>query len=185
MSLLSALLKKLVHVTGPARAVIGTDDSRRLDHEAGLVVTITNGADEVYLQTNAMLISYRNYDRAHFSDILLSRVCGDYIRRGIGLTTGFIGSHTITVYTLYNSLQFTCRVFTLYLHSLPLFHIAGFVRLQLCNSSLKTAARPEYSLVTGTVHVTNSTLSISEDSAPTAATNSYGIPCPHQSSLTP
>jgi hypothetical protein len=25
-----------------------------------------------------------------------------------------------------------------------------------CNSSLKTAARPEYSLVTGTVHTTNS-----------------------------
>jgi hypothetical protein len=38
------------------------------------------------------------------------------IRRGIGLTTGFIGSHTVTVYTLlqlttvhYN----TCRVFTI------------------------------------------------------------------------
>jgi uncharacterized membrane protein len=34
-------------------------------------------------------------------------------------------------------------------------NIAGSVRLQLCNSSLKTDARPEYSLVTGTVHVTN------------------------------
>jgi hypothetical protein len=38
---------------------------------------------------------------------------GDYIRRGIGLTTGFIGSHTvtITVYMLYNSQQlsfFSC-----------------------------------------------------------------------------
>jgi hypothetical protein len=31
---------------------------------------------------------------------------------GIGLTTGFIGSHTITVYTLYNSLQFTITLAT-------------------------------------------------------------------------
>jgi hypothetical protein len=36
---------------------------------------------------------------------ILSRVCGgDYIRQGIGLTTGFMGSHTVThnysVYTL-------------------------------------------------------------------------------------
>jgi hypothetical protein len=75
------------------------------------------------------------------------------IRRGIGLTTGFIGSHTVTI-TVYTLLQLTtvhyntCRVFTLYLHPLPLFQIAGSVRLQLCNSSLKTAARPEYSLVT-------------------------------------
>jgi hypothetical protein len=43
---------------------------------------------------------------------------------GIGLTTGFIGSHTITVYALlqlttvhYN----TCRAFTLYLHWFPVF----------------------------------------------------------------
>jgi hypothetical protein len=47
------------------------------------------------------------------------------------------------------------------------------------NSSLKTAARPEYSLVTGTVHVTNSTLSISEDFGSNSATNSYGVPCHH------
>jgi hypothetical protein len=78
-------------------------------------------------------------------------MCGDYIR-WIELTTGFIGSHTITVYALlqlttvhYN----TCRVFTSCLSS----NIAGSVHLQLCNSSLKTAARPEYSLVTGTVHI--------------------------------
>jgi hypothetical protein len=51
---------------------------------------------------------------------------GDYIRR-VGLTTGFIGSHTITHnYSVYG-LQLTtvhyhtCRVFTLYLHSLPVF----------------------------------------------------------------
>jgi hypothetical protein len=70
-------------------------------------------------------------------------------KTGIGLTTGFIGSHTvtITVYTLYNPLQFTITlaesshcIFTGCLSS----NIAGFVRLQLCNSSLKTAARPEY-----------------------------------------
>jgi hypothetical protein len=29
---------------------------------------------------------------------------GDYYKTGIGLTTGFIRSHTITVYTLHNSL---------------------------------------------------------------------------------
>jgi hypothetical protein len=66
------------------------------------------------------------------------------------LTTEFIGSHTVTAYTLYNSLQFTITlaesshcIFTGYLSS----NIAGSVRLQLCSSSLKTAARPEYSLV--------------------------------------
>jgi hypothetical protein len=52
-----------------------------------------------------------------------------------------------------------------------------------CNSSLKNAARPEYSLVTGTVHVTNSYLTqlwVSlKTPAPPAATNSYGIPCHH------
>jgi hypothetical protein len=60
-----------------------------------------------------------------YGECLLSRVwCGDYIRR-VGLTTGFIGSHTITHnYSVY-ALQLTtvhyqtCRVFTLYLRSLP------------------------------------------------------------------
>jgi hypothetical protein len=36
--------------------------------------------------------------------IILSRVCGDYYKTGFGLTTGFIGSHTVkhnySVYTL-------------------------------------------------------------------------------------
>jgi hypothetical protein len=40
---------------------------------------------------------------------ILLRVCGDYYKTGIGLTTGFIRSHTqlhtITVYTLHNSQQ--------------------------------------------------------------------------------
>jgi hypothetical protein len=71
---------------------------------------------------------------------------------GIGLTTGFIGSHAIThnysVYTLtahYSSLQ-----------HLPSHHtVSSLVSclpisqdLFACNSSLKTAARPEYWLVT-------------------------------------
>jgi hypothetical protein len=54
--------------------------------------------------------------------------------RQVGLTTGFIGPHTITVYTLYNSLQFTITldesshcIFTRCLSS----NIAGSVRLQL------------------------------------------------------
>jgi hypothetical protein len=73
-------------------------------------------------------------------------------KTGIGLTTGFIGSHTVThnysVYTLtvhYSSLAESSHcIFTGCLSP----NIAGSVRLQLCNSSLKTAARPEYSLVT-------------------------------------
>jgi hypothetical protein len=35
---------------------------------------------------------------------IVARMCGDYYKTGIGLTTGFIGSHTVThnysVYTL-------------------------------------------------------------------------------------
>jgi hypothetical protein len=75
------------------------------------------------------------------------RYCRAYVawlyKTGIGLTTGFIGSHTITVYTLYNSL----------------------LQLQLFSEdycSARTLTRnwncPRLSLVT------NSTLSISEDS---------------------
>jgi hypothetical protein len=80
---------------------------------------------------------------------ILSRVCGDYIRR-VGLATGFIGSHTVThnysVYALqlttvhYNIAESSHCIFTGCLSS----NIAGSVRLQLCNSSLKTAARPEH-----------------------------------------
>jgi hypothetical protein len=63
---------------------------------------------------------------------ILSRVCGDDYKTGIGLTTGFIGSHTITVYTIYNSQQ-----------------------LSLFSSSEDPGS----------------------NSATTAATNSYGVPC--------
>jgi hypothetical protein len=69
---------------------------------------------------------------------ILSRVwCGDYIRR-VGFTTGFIGSHAITVYAL---LQLTTvhyntrRVVTSCLSS----NTAGSVRLQLWNSLHSTA----------------------------------------------
>jgi hypothetical protein len=65
---------------------------------------------------------------------ILSRVRGDYIRR-VGLTMDLLDHtqlHTITVYTLYNSLQFTITlaesshcIFTRYLSS----NIAGSVRL--------------------------------------------------------
>jgi hypothetical protein len=71
------------------------------------------------------------------------------IIRRVGLTTGFIGSHTVT--HNYSSLT-----------HLPSLHTVSSLAACLpisqgpfdCNSSLKTAARPEYSLVTGTVHVT-------------------------------
>jgi hypothetical protein len=77
-------------------------------------------------------------------------------KTGIGLTTGFIGSHTVThnysAYTLqittvhYN----TCRVF--FVSSLvaclpmPLGPFTFRTNLQLCNSSLKTAASLTHSL---------------------------------------
>jgi hypothetical protein len=71
-------------------------------------------------------------------------------KTGIGLTTGFIGSHSYTQLQCirsYSSLQFTITlaesphcVFTRCLSS----NIVASVRLQLCNSSLKTAARPEH-----------------------------------------
>jgi hypothetical protein len=56
----------------------------------------------------------------------LSRVCGDSYNAGIGLTTGFIGSHTVThnysVYNLQLAVHYdTCRVFLLCLHWLPVF----------------------------------------------------------------
>jgi hypothetical protein len=54
-------------------------------------------------------------------------------KTGIGLTTGFIGSHTVTVYTLlqlatvhYN----TCRVSSLCLHWLPVFQYLTRLALQ-------------------------------------------------------
>jgi hypothetical protein len=101
--------------------------------------------------------------------MILSRVwCGDYMRRVLDWHLDLLDHtqlHTITVHTLlqlttvhYN----TCRVFTLYLHLLPLFQIAGSVRLQLCNSSLKTAARPEYSLVTGGLVTANCQLTLQQ-----------------------
>jgi hypothetical protein len=49
-------------------------------------------------------------------------------KTGIGLTTGFIGSHTVTHNYSVCTLQLTtvhintCRIFTLYLHWLPVFH---------------------------------------------------------------
>jgi hypothetical protein len=56
------------------------------------------------------------------------------IIRRVGLTTGFIASHTITVYTLYNSQQLT---------------------------------------------LFSSSEDLGSNSATTAATNSYGVPCHH------
>jgi hypothetical protein len=81
---------------------------------------------------------------------IVARTWRDYIRRV--LTTGFIGLHTVThnytVYTLtapYSSLQ-----------HLPSLHTVSSLVACLpvsqdpfaCNFSLKTAAQPEYSLVT-------------------------------------
>jgi hypothetical protein len=90
---------------------------------------------------------------------ILSRVCGDYYKMGIGLTTGFIGPQTVTVYTLYNSLM-----------QLQLFSE------DCCSARILTRNwnGPRNSLQL-------SLFSCSEDpgsnSATTAATNSYGVPC--------
>jgi hypothetical protein len=74
-------------------------------------------------------ISYLSlrYNFAQHSGDEIATYCRVYVAtiiRRVGVTTGFIGSHTVThnysVYTLtahYN----TCRVFTLYLHWLPVF----------------------------------------------------------------
>jgi hypothetical protein len=62
-----------------------------------------------------------------YEDDIVARMRGDYYKTGFGLTTGFIRSHTVTHnYSVY-ALQLTtvhyhtCRVFTPYLHSLPVF----------------------------------------------------------------
>jgi hypothetical protein len=88
---------------------------------------------------------FRLYCRAY--------VCGDYYKTGYWIDNWIYWIsqlHAITVYTLYNSLQFT-KTLAESSHCIFTrlsFNIAGSVRLQLCDSSLKTAARPEYSLAT-------------------------------------
>jgi hypothetical protein len=102
-------------------------------------------------------------------------------KTGIGLKTGFIGSHTVThnysVYTL--TAHYTCRVSSLCLHWLPVFqyltrlalqdwltgwqalgpntHSSVFWRLALCNSLDSTApahTRRPTDWLTCSVHVT-------------------------------
>jgi hypothetical protein len=45
--------------------------------------------------------------------LILSRVCGDYNKKGIGLTTGFIGSQTVTHHYSVYTLQLTVAAATL------------------------------------------------------------------------
>jgi hypothetical protein len=118
------------------------------------------------LQTELFMSCYlRDSKEIHLTNSynIVARICADYIRRSFGLTTGFIGSHTITVYPLYNSLQFTITlaesshcIFTRCLSS----NITGSVRLQLCNSSLKTAAWPDYHELVTAELPTNSRLTL-------------------------
>jgi hypothetical protein len=74
-----------------------------------------------------------------------------YIRRVLDSQLDLLDHTQLQCIRSYSSLQFTTTlaesshcIFTGFLSS----NIAGSVRLQLCNSSLKTADRPEYSLVT-------------------------------------
>jgi hypothetical protein len=76
-------------------------------------------------QTHGLSNQHPGEERHHI-EAIVARMRGLY-KTGIGLTTGFIGSNTVTHnYSVY-SLQLnivhynTCRVFTLYLHWLPVF----------------------------------------------------------------
>jgi hypothetical protein len=72
---------------------------------------------------------------------ILSRVCGDYIRRGIGLTIGFIGSNTVTHnYSVY-TLQFT--MFTIHVPSLLTCVFTGCL-----SSNIAETVHPQNSLAT-------------------------------------
>jgi hypothetical protein len=80
-------------------------------------------------------------------NIILSRVCGDYIRQGIGLTTGFIGSHTVTHnYSVYNSTAH----YSLLQHLPSLLTVSSLAACFPIPDSARTPrltdARPEYSL---------------------------------------
>jgi hypothetical protein len=79
-------------------------------------------------------IAYLFYNNSRCTKYLfiVSRICGDYNRRGIGLTPGFIGSHTVT-------------------HN--------------------------YSVYTSQLSFFSSSEDCCSNSATTAATNSYGVPC--------
>jgi hypothetical protein len=99
----------------------------------------------------------------------VSRVCGDCIRRVLGRQLDLLGHTQLQCIHSYSSLQFTKTIaesshciFTGCLSS----NIAGSVRLQLCNSSLKTAARPEYSLVTNSITVSQSQSRVTTDGQP-------------------
>jgi hypothetical protein len=66
-------------------------------------------------------------------DILYCRAfVATIYKTGIGLTTGFIGSHTVTVYTLLQltTVHYTCRVSSLCLHWLPVFQYLTRLALQ-------------------------------------------------------
>jgi hypothetical protein len=85
--------------------------------------------------------------RRYSSTYILSRVCGDYVRRVLDWQLDLLDHTQLQCMHSYSSLQFTITlaesshcIFTGCLSS----NIAGSDRLQLCNSSLKTAARPEH-----------------------------------------
>jgi hypothetical protein len=83
---------------------------------------------------------------------VVARIVWRLYKTGIGLTAGFIGSHTVT----HNYSVYTLRAPHSSLQRLPSLHtVSSLVACLpisqdpfLCNSSLKTAARPEYSFVT-------------------------------------
>jgi hypothetical protein len=78
-------------------------------------------------QTATNLNTYHGANRLVSIQLRVSRVKWRLYKTGIGLTTGFIGSHTVTHNYSATLLQLTtvhyntCRVFTLYRHWLPVF----------------------------------------------------------------
>jgi hypothetical protein len=82
---------------------------------------------EVRTQSNSMILGVQElYSHRRYINIV-ARIVWRLYKRGIGLTTGFIGSHTVTHnYSVY-ILQLTrvhhntCRVSSLCLHWLPVF----------------------------------------------------------------
>jgi hypothetical protein len=69
-----------------------------------------------FIHCNHISADENNDDRKHICNRKhnVARMCGDYNRRGIGLTTGFIGSHTVT----HNYSVYVLQLTTVHLPSL-------------------------------------------------------------------
>jgi hypothetical protein len=126
-------------------------------------------------EVNTAHISTLYFFKINFNNIV-SRICGDYIKDGYWIDNWIYWiTHSYTQLQCihsYSSLQFTITlaesshcIFTGFLSS----NIAGSVRLQLCNSSLKTAARPEHTLVTANLRLQSQSHITTDDQSGSAS----------------